>query len=163
MKGVKCEVKVQGLKCAHQCDSACYMQFLTWMDEKMSKGFEITEWEATWQLTEFRRKAKNYIELAYKTITTRGPNAAILHYQPLKSDSYRLPHISTTLKASIMMAHTTLLRQCTMVTQLQNRVRHTHGCCRVMWVDISLNSPFKCVLISCTCRSLLTLLSFQRA
>jgi Xaa-Pro aminopeptidase len=88
MKGVKCEVEIQGLKRAHRRDGACYVQFLAWMDEKMSKGFEISEWEAAWRLNEFRRKAKNYMGLAYETISASGPNAAFPHYHPLKSDRY---------------------------------------------------------------------------
>jgi len=88
MKCIKNEVEIQGLKRAHRRDGACYVQFLAWMDEKMSKGFEITEWEAAWRLTEFRRKAKNNMGLAYETISASGSNATILHYHPLKSDSY---------------------------------------------------------------------------
>ena len=37
MKSIKNEVEIQGLKCAYLHDSACYVQFLTWLDEKMSK------------------------------------------------------------------------------------------------------------------------------
>ena len=58
------------------------------MDEKMSKGFEISELEAAWRLTEFRRKAKNYMGLAYEPISATGPNAAFPHYHRLKSDRY---------------------------------------------------------------------------
>ncbi|KAN0103771.1 Creatinase aminopeptidase [Russula decolorans] len=87
-KSVKNEVEIRGLKRAHLRDGACYVQFLAWMDEKMYKGFEITEWEAAWRLTEFRRKAKNYMGLAYETISASGPNAAFPHYHPLKSDRY---------------------------------------------------------------------------
>jgi len=88
MKSVKNEVEIQGLKRAYLRDGACYVQFLAWIDEKMAKGFEITEWEAAWRLTEFRRKAKNYMGLAYENISATGPNAALPHYQPLKNGSY---------------------------------------------------------------------------
>ncbi|KAI0001349.1 Creatinase/aminopeptidase [Russula compacta] len=87
MKSVKNEVEIQGLKRAYLRDGACYVQFLAWLDEKMSKGFAITEWEAAWRLTEFRRKAKNYMGLAYENISAAGPNAALPHYHPLKSTS----------------------------------------------------------------------------
>jgi Xaa-Pro aminopeptidase len=88
MKSVKNEVEIQGLKRAYLRDGACYVQFLAWIDEKMSKGFEITEWEAAWRLTEFRRKAKNYMGLAYENISAAGPNAALPHYHPLKTGSF---------------------------------------------------------------------------
>ena len=60
MKSIKNEVEIQGLKRAYLCDSACYIQFLAWLAEKMSKGFEIMEWEAAWQLTEFRRMTEEF-------------------------------------------------------------------------------------------------------
>ncbi len=87
MKSVKNEVEIQGLKRAYIRDGACYVQFLAWLDEKMAKGFEISEWEAAWRLTEFRSKTKNYMGLAYENISAAGPNAALPHYTPLKSDS----------------------------------------------------------------------------
>ncbi|KAH8993233.1 Creatinase aminopeptidase [Lactarius hatsudake] len=87
IKSVKNEVEIQGLKRAYIRDGACYVQFLAWLDEKMSKGFQISEWEAAWRLTEFRSKAKNYMGLAYENISAAGPNAALPHYSPLKSDS----------------------------------------------------------------------------
>lgn len=87
MKSVKNEVEIQGLKRAYLRDGACYVQFLAWLDEKMAKGFAITEWEAAWRLTEFRRKAKNFMGLAYENISAAGPNAALPHYHPLKSTS----------------------------------------------------------------------------
>jgi Xaa-Pro aminopeptidase len=87
MMSVKNEVEIQGLKRAYLRDGACYVQFLAWLDEKMSKGFQITEWEAAWRLTEFRSKTKNYMGLAYENISATGPNAALPHYSPLKSTS----------------------------------------------------------------------------
>jgi Xaa-Pro aminopeptidase len=88
MKSVKNEVEIQGLRCAHRRDGACYVQFLAWMDEKMSKGVKISEWEAAWRQMEFRRKAKNYMGVAYETISASGPNASFPHYHPLKRDRY---------------------------------------------------------------------------
>jgi Xaa-Pro aminopeptidase len=88
MKSVKNEVEIQGLKRAYLRDGACYVQFLAWLDEKMSKGFQISEWEAAWRLTEFRSKTKNYMGLAYENISATGPNAALPHYSPLKSSSF---------------------------------------------------------------------------
>jgi Xaa-Pro aminopeptidase len=87
MRSVKNEVEIQGLKRAYLRDGACYVQFLAWLEEKISKGFQISEWEAAWRLTEFRSKTKNYMGLAYENISAAGRNAALPHYTPLKSAS----------------------------------------------------------------------------
>ena len=43
---------------------------------------QVSEWEAAWRLTEFRRRAKNFKGLAYENISATGPNAGayFLHY-----------------------------------------------------------------------------------
>ncbi|KZV72786.1 Creatinase/aminopeptidase [Peniophora sp. CONT] len=86
MKGVKNEVEIQGLKRAYTRDGACFVQFFAWLEEATAKGVQVSEWEAAWRLTEFRRRAKNYRGLAYENISATGPNAALPHYSPLKSD-----------------------------------------------------------------------------
>ncbi|KAI0035561.1 peptidase M24, structural domain-containing protein [Vararia minispora EC-137] len=86
MKGVKNEVEIQGLKRAYTRDGACFVQFLAWLEETMAKGVQVSEWEAAWRLTEFRRKAKNFMGLAYENISAWGPNAALPHYSPRKRD-----------------------------------------------------------------------------
>ncbi|KAI0066177.1 Creatinase/aminopeptidase [Artomyces pyxidatus] len=87
MKGVKNEVEIQGLKRAYLRDGASFVQFLAWLEEKMSKGFQVSEWEAAWRLTEYRSKNRNYMGLAYENISATGPNAALPHYSPRKSES----------------------------------------------------------------------------
>ena len=166
MKGVKCEVEIQGLKRAHRRDGACYVQFLAWMDEKMSKGFEITEWEAAWRLTEFRRKAKNYMGLAYETISASGSNAAIPHYHPPKSDSYTIsqdiPYLNDSggqyrdgtcdTTRTMHYGRPTLEQSEAYTRVLQGHVR-----------GYFFNFPCERVLISCTRRSPSTPLCSQRA
>ncbi len=166
MKCVKNEVEIQGLKRAHRRDGACYVQFLAWMDEKMSKGFEITEWEAAWRLTEFRRKAKNYMGLAYETISASGSNAAIPHYHPPKSDSYTIsqdiPYLNDSggqyrdgtcdTTRTMHYGRPTLEQSEAYTRVLQGHVR-----------GYFFNFPCERVLISCTRRSPSTPLCSQRA
>ncbi|KAI0318858.1 Creatinase/aminopeptidase [Amylostereum chailletii] len=90
MKGVKNVVEIEGLRRAYLRDGACFVQFFAWLEERMTKGYKISEWEAAWRLTEFRRKAKNYVGLAYENISATGANAALPHYSPLKSDCLTL-------------------------------------------------------------------------
>jgi Xaa-Pro aminopeptidase len=165
-KSVKNEVEIRGLKRAHLRDGACYVQFLAWMDEKMYKGFEITEWEAAWRLTEFRRKAKNYMGLAYETISASGPNAAFPHYHPLKSDRYIIskdtPYVNDsggqyrdgTCDTTRTMHYGRPTRP---QREAYTRVLQGHV------GGFKKKNPCERVLISCTRRSRLTPLSSQRA
>ncbi|EIM81069.1 Creatinase/aminopeptidase [Stereum hirsutum FP-91666 SS1] len=84
MMNIKTEVEIQGMKRAYIRDGVCFVKFLAWLDEKISAGFQITEWEAAFRLTEWRRKSKNYMGLAYENISATGPNASLPHYSPKK-------------------------------------------------------------------------------
>ncbi|KAJ2984226.1 hypothetical protein NUW54_g10552 [Trametes sanguinea] len=84
-KAIKNETEIRGLRNAYLRDGAAYVRWLAWLDEKMQQGYEITEYEAAWRLTEYRRKNKHYMGLAYENISATGPNAALPHYTPHKS------------------------------------------------------------------------------
>ncbi|KAH8810203.1 Creatinase aminopeptidase [Flagelloscypha sp. PMI_526] len=81
---IKNDVEIAGLKRAYLRDGVSFVRFLAWLDEKMSQGYEISEWEAGFRLTEFRRKNKNFIGIAYQNISATGANAALPHYSPKK-------------------------------------------------------------------------------
>jgi len=59
--------------------------FLAWLETKLNEGYDITEYEAAQRLTEFRRKTKHFMGLAYENISATGPNAALPHYSPRRS------------------------------------------------------------------------------
>lgn len=75
MMNLKTEVEIQGMKRAYIRDGVAFVKFLAWLDEKMADGYEISEWEAAYRLTEWRKKQKNYVGLAYENISATGPNA----------------------------------------------------------------------------------------
>ncbi len=79
MKAVKNEVELSGMKAAYLRDGVAYVRWLAWLEQKMGEGFDITEYEAAWRLTEFRREGKNYQGLAYENISASGPNAGKSH------------------------------------------------------------------------------------
>jgi Xaa-Pro aminopeptidase len=54
------------------------------LETKLAEGYGITEYEAASRLTEFRKKNKNFMGLAYENISASGPNAALPHYSPKK-------------------------------------------------------------------------------
>ncbi len=74
-KAVKNQTEVEGMKAAYIRDGVAYVRWLAWLEYKMSQGYDITEYEAAWRLTEFRRMGKYYMGLAYENISATGKNA----------------------------------------------------------------------------------------
>ncbi|KAF9227076.1 Creatinase/aminopeptidase [Gyrodon lividus] len=87
MKAIKNEVELEGLRRAYLRDGAVYVKWLAWLEHKIQQGYDITEYEAAWRLTEYRRQNKHYWGLAYENISASGPNAALPHYSPSKSNA----------------------------------------------------------------------------
>lgn len=103
MYSIKNETEIEGLRRAYLRDGAAFVcdlellpffpspisqaRFLAWLEHKLGSGYEITEWEAAQRLTEFRRKNKYFMGLAYENISATGSNAALPHYIPQKSTS----------------------------------------------------------------------------
>ncbi|KAI0075847.1 Creatinase/aminopeptidase [Panus rudis PR-1116 ss-1] len=83
-KAVKNETEIRGLRNAYLRDGAAYVRWLAWLEQKMGQGYDITEYEAAWRLTEFRRELEHYRGLAYENISATGANAALPHYVPHK-------------------------------------------------------------------------------
>ncbi|KAF9065958.1 hypothetical protein BDP27DRAFT_1366027 [Rhodocollybia butyracea] len=87
MMSQKNEVELVGLRRAYLGDGVCYICFLAWLAEKLSQGYDITEWEAAHCPTKFRRKAKQFMGL-YQNISASGPNAELVpHYAPKKYET----------------------------------------------------------------------------
>jgi Xaa-Pro aminopeptidase len=85
MKAIKNETEIQGMRRAYLRDGASFVKFLAWLNEKIDKGYGITEYEAAFRLTELRRSNKHFMGLAYENISASGPNASLPHYSPAKS------------------------------------------------------------------------------
>ncbi|KAJ6616675.1 peptidase M24, structural domain-containing protein [Mycena sp. CBHHK59/15] len=85
MMAFKNETEIDGLRRAYLRDGVSFVRFLAWLEAKLNEGYEITEYEAAQRLTEFRRKTKHFMGLAYENISASGPNAALPHYSPRRS------------------------------------------------------------------------------
>ncbi|EPQ56893.1 Creatinase/aminopeptidase, partial [Gloeophyllum trabeum ATCC 11539] len=85
MKAVKNEVEIEGMRRAYLRDGVAFVRWFAWLEQKLQQGYEITEYEAAYRLTEFRRHQKHFMDLAYENISASGPNAALPHYTPTRA------------------------------------------------------------------------------
>ncbi|KAF8143373.1 peptidase M24, structural domain-containing protein [Mycena galopus ATCC 62051] len=85
MMAYKNQTELEGLRRAYLRDGVSFVRFLAWLEGKFNDGYDITEWEAAQRFTEFRRKTKHFMGLAYENISASGPNAALPHYSPRRS------------------------------------------------------------------------------
>ncbi|KAJ7944332.1 putative Xaa-pro aminopeptidase [Quillaja saponaria] len=102
-KAVKNSVELDGLRKAHIRDGAAVVQYLVWLDKQMqevygasgyllegdrvnkdkySDSLKLTEVTASDKLEGFRASKEHFRGLSFPTISSVGPNAAIIHYQP---------------------------------------------------------------------------------
>lgn len=61
--------------------------FLHWLEEEVSTGREVTEWEASEKLTGFRSAIPGYRGNSFENISAYGPSAALPHYSTPREGS----------------------------------------------------------------------------
>ncbi|KAK3033837.1 hypothetical protein RJ639_034255 [Escallonia herrerae] len=102
-KAIKNSAEMDGLKKAHIRDGAAVVQYLVWLDKQMQESYgasgyfaeaestskkrpsetgKLTEVSASDKLEGFRASKEHFRGLSFPTISSVGPNAAIIHYGP---------------------------------------------------------------------------------
>lgn len=86
-KAVKTPTEIEGLKDTFTDDGVAMELFLHWLETSIAAGEEITEWEASEKLTEFRSRIPGYRGNSFENISAYGKNAALPHYSTPRRDS----------------------------------------------------------------------------
>ncbi|KAH9663277.1 Aminopeptidase P1 [Citrus sinensis] len=102
-KAIKNPVELDGLKKAHIRDGAAIVQYIIWLDKQMQEIYgasgyflegeatkekkhsgtvKLTEVTVSDKLESFRASKEHFRGLSFPTISSVGPNAAIMHYSP---------------------------------------------------------------------------------
>ncbi|KAL5204835.1 hypothetical protein ABZP36_009706 [Zizania latifolia] len=109
-KAVKNPVELDGLRKAHIRDGAAVVQYLAWLDNQMQENYgasgyfseakgsqkkehlevKLTEVSVSDKLEGFRATKEHFKGLSFPTISSVGPNAAIIHYSPEASSCAEL-------------------------------------------------------------------------
>ncbi|KAI2630598.1 aminopeptidase-like protein [Hypoxylon sp. NC1633] len=82
-KAVKNETELEGMRACHVRDGAALIEFFAWLENQLIvKKATIDEVEAADKLEALRAKQKDFVGLSFPTISSTGPNAAVIHYKP---------------------------------------------------------------------------------
>lgn len=85
MMAVKNATEVDSMKRAHLQGGISFVRFLAWLEDNLSKGHEVPEYEASARLTGFARLENNFICFSHKHISASGPNPALSRHSSKKS------------------------------------------------------------------------------
>ena len=79
-KSVKTDSEIVNLRQTYIDDGVAMECFLHWLETEVSSGKEVTEWEASEKLTEFRSQIPGYRGNSFENISAYGPSGALPHY-----------------------------------------------------------------------------------
>ncbi|KAK7498449.1 hypothetical protein BaRGS_00010403 [Batillaria attramentaria] len=81
LKCVKNAAEIEGMKLAQVKDAVALCEFMLWLEKEVPKG-TVTEVSAATKAEELRSKQKDFVSLSFDTISSIGPNGAVIHYKP---------------------------------------------------------------------------------
>lgn len=82
LKSIKNSTEIEGFRQAHLRDGIALVRYFSWLERTLESGKTINEFDAASQLESFRKQLPLFKGLSFTTISSTGPNAAIIHYQP---------------------------------------------------------------------------------
>jgi Xaa-Pro aminopeptidase len=84
-KAVKNEVELEGMRQCHIRDGAAITEYFAWLeDQLLNKKATLDEVDGADKLETIRKKHDRFMGLSFDTISSTGPNAAVIHYKPEK-------------------------------------------------------------------------------
>lgn len=88
-KSVKNPTEVSGCYTAHLKDGVALVKYFAWLEQELLSGnTKISDYNAGLKSEEFRSQQEGYRGLSFETISSSGPNAAVIHYAPAKNSKY---------------------------------------------------------------------------
>lgn len=81
-KAIKNETELEGMRQCHIRDGAALIKYFAWLEQELQSGSWIDEVQGADKLEEIRSKGDRFVGLSFDTISSTGPNAAVIHYSP---------------------------------------------------------------------------------
>jgi len=82
LKAIKNDTEIEGFRQCHIRDGSALARYFAWLKEQLNDGVTLSESEAADKLEEYRSQLQYFKGLSFPTISSAGPNGAIIHYQP---------------------------------------------------------------------------------
>ncbi|KAJ7746479.1 Creatinase/aminopeptidase [Mycena maculata] len=86
LKAIKNKTELEGFRQSHIRDGAALARYFSWLEEQLATGVELNESQAADKLEQFRSELDLFRGLSFPTISSTGPNGAIIHYSPDAND-----------------------------------------------------------------------------
>ncbi|WVN87378.1 uncharacterized protein L203_102556 [Cryptococcus depauperatus CBS 7841] len=79
-KARKNVVELEGFRRCHIRDGVAVIRYLAWLEQVLKNDEEWSEYDAAQVLEKFRKQGEYFMGLSFETISSTGPNGAIIHY-----------------------------------------------------------------------------------
>ncbi|KZT10210.1 Creatinase/aminopeptidase [Laetiporus sulphureus 93-53] len=86
LKSIKNETEVEGFRQCHIRDGSALVRYFAWLEEQLNDSVQLTESQAADKLEKYRSELELFQGLSFTTISSTGPNGAIIHYSPDPND-----------------------------------------------------------------------------
>ncbi|RXW19463.1 hypothetical protein EST38_g6388 [Candolleomyces aberdarensis] len=86
LKAIKNATELEGFRQSHIRDGAALARYFAWLEEALNDGKEVNEWQGAEVLENYRKELALFKGLSFTTISSTGPNGAIIHYSPDPKD-----------------------------------------------------------------------------
>ncbi|KAJ3057386.1 hypothetical protein HK097_007565 [Rhizophlyctis rosea] len=85
-KAIKNDVELEGFRQSHIRDAAALISYFAWLEDELvnKKNTKISEVDGADVLEKLRSQQPKFVGLSFDTISSTGPNGAIIHYKPEK-------------------------------------------------------------------------------
>lgn len=84
-KAIKNDTELEGMRQCHIRDGAALSEYFAWLEDQLvNQGATLDEVDGADKLEFIRSKHEHFMGLSFDTISSTGPNAAIIHYKPEK-------------------------------------------------------------------------------
>ena len=93
VKALKNPVEMEGMRNANIKSCVSLIQYFAWMEDYLKRNpdqEDMNEYTAAKKLEEFRMTRDLYMGASFDTISSIGPNGAVIHYKPKKGSSLKM-------------------------------------------------------------------------